>query len=137
MHRLLPLAPLLAALSLALPGCRSCGGSDVDEDLVMEGEDPVVVQIGAWEDYPPPEGEDWDTRPLTPGTWATATAELACSGRALQGDPDRHRAASRGILNHHATTAETVMNFGIRLNEDSSRAQKLGAVVADAAERCD
>jgi hypothetical protein len=67
---------------------------------------------------------------------ATASAELACAGRAFLGDPHKQRSASDRILHHHHTSAQEVMEFGIRLNEDPSRAQSSGGLVAEAAERC-
>jgi hypothetical protein len=98
--------------------------------------DPEAIDIGPWADYPSPEGEGWPVEPLSVVRWATASAELACAGRAFWGDPERQRAASEQILNHHSTTAADVMAFGIDLNGEPERAQKLGGLVAEAAERC-
>lgn len=100
----------------------------------FHGLDAVVV--GPWADYPNPKEVEWPTEPLLLERWATASAELACAGRAFLGDPEKQRRASQRILHHHKTTANDVMTYGISLNADPKSALTIGELVAAAAERC-
>lgn len=131
---------VLTSLLIGLAGCRGerapVEPPTSEGDALADQTDPQELALGAWADYPAPEEEEWDTQPLSVVRWATASAELACAGRAHQGDPDRHREASERILSQYATTADDVMRFGIDLNGDPERAFRLGEVVAQAAESC-
>ncbi len=108
-----------------------------DPDPVGDGQvdaDPLVV--GDWSRYPAASGETWPTAPLDDERWARVTAELACAGRSRRGDPDAHRRAAEAILQEHKTTAGAVMDHGIEVNADPTRALRLGERVAAAAEAC-
>ena len=96
----------------------------------------VVVTVGPWADYPAPKEAEWPTEPLSLKRWATASAELACAGRAFLGDPEKQRQASQRILHHHSTTANDVMTYGISLNAAEEHSLTMGELVAEAAERC-
>jgi hypothetical protein len=138
----------LALLLCAIPliGCVERRASTPDDPLPitpteapsnLAGDtDPQTIVLGPWADYPEPEDEEWPLSPLSVSRWAVASAELACAGRAFQGDPKRQRSASNRILHHHATTGAEVMAFGIELNGQPERAQRLGDLVAAAAEIC-
>jgi hypothetical protein len=95
--------------------------------------------LGDWKTYPEPPGEDLDpetVEPLDDDRWARVSAELACAGRVERGDPSAHGSAARRVLHHHKTTAKAVMDYGIAINVDPTRATTLGERVAAAAERC-
>ena len=136
--------PLLLFGLVLVGGCSSApvvpdsapADGPLGEIAALDEDDPTSLELGAWADYPPLEEEEWAVSPLSVTRWATASAELACAGRAFQGDPKRQRVASDRILQHHATTAAEVMEFGIGLNGHPQRAQQLGELVAGAAERC-
>ena len=141
-----PQAPVLLLCVIALAGCVERGTppedapqpttpTEVPQDIDEEG-DPQSIVPGPWADYPEPESEEWPLAPLSVSRWAMASAELACAGRAFQGDPKRQRSASERILHRHATSGAEVMAFGIELNGQPERAQKLGDLVAAAAEIC-
>ena len=110
------------------------GGGD---DGVAGDAAAVAVVVGDWTSYGEPEDEaEWPTETLTSARWAQVSAELACAGRANHGDPEALTAASRRILAHHRTTGPAVMNFGIAVNDDPTRAHALGEAVAAATEAC-
>lgn len=90
-----------------------------------------------WRSYPAAPGVDeWPVQPLDDARWTRASADLACAGRALHGDPDAHHQAARRILFRHQTTAQALMDYGVAVNQDGPRALALGADVAASAERC-
>lgn len=137
------LLPLVLGVAL-IGGCKApAPAADTQVETVsvptgspQEIDELDAIVLGAWADYPPPDESEWPTEPLSLRRWATASAELACAGRAFLGDPHKQRAASDRILHHHLTDAQQVMEFGIHLNEDPIRAQSSGGLVAEAAERC-
>jgi hypothetical protein len=132
---------LFFALSLA--ACGSSPPADATptpaattETSALPGALPGALTLGGWQDYATPEAKEWATADLDDLRWAVVSAELACVDRAHQGDPDAQTAGSRRVLAHHRTTAAAVMDYGIDINGDATRATTLGELVAAAAERC-
>ena len=92
--------------------------------------------LADWRGYAEPEAATWPTEPLADERWAQVTAELGCVGRAHHGNPGAHRAAMNKVLAHGRTTADAVMEYGIGVNADPTRAHALGGRVAEAVQRC-
>ncbi len=130
----LPAIPLFVLLL----GCPQASSTTSPEPTLPEASPvdlPLSALVGEWRTYADP-GDDWESEPLDDARWMHASAELACVGRAHHGAPDRHRVALRQVLAHHRTTAAAVMDYGVLVNEDGTRALELGAQVAQAAQTC-
>ncbi len=97
---------------------------------------PGTLILGDWTAYAAVSGDEWPVAQLDDPRWALVTAELACVGRARQGDPEAHVDGSRRVLAHHRTTGTAVMDYGIVVNADVVRATRLGELIAAAAENC-
>lgn len=128
-------------LVFALAACGSApGGTDEPKpspprEAATDGL-PDALSLGDWASYAAPEGEEWPVTGLDDLRWAIVTAELACVDRARQGDPEAQGDGSRRVLAHHRTSAAAVMDYGIAVNGDATRATRLGELVAVAAENC-
>jgi hypothetical protein len=131
---------LLLAFALAACGSSPQGEAAVEPATAAATPQsaglPERLEPGAWSAYPPAPGAEWPTTPLDDARWAQTTAELACSDRAHQGDPDAQEDGAQRILAHHGTTAAAVMDYGVAVNADAERAPRLGELVAAAVENC-
>lgn len=129
-------ALLLFALLLGCPAADTSTAAVPAPPADTGGDAVASGLVGDWRGYPDPGEDAWETAPLDDDRWMQTTAELACIGRAHHGDPDRHRVALRQVLARRQTTAESVMEYGVKVNEDGARALVLGARVADATQTC-
>lgn len=125
----------LGVVIAVLAGCRRFAAPSAAETTPLPT--PAPLAAPSWRTYAePPARDDWAASTLDDARWVRVSADLACAGRALHGDPDAHHQAARRILFHHQTHSAAVMDYGIGVNQDSRRALKLGAEVATAVEAC-
>ena len=117
----------------------NASGAEASPAQAVDVASGPALELGDWTTYPDPSSEELPaeaTEPLDDDRWARVSAELACAGRVVRGDPGAHRLASRRVLQFHKTTGKAVMEYGVEVNLDAGKAARLGSLVAAAAERC-
>ena len=132
---------LLALLLVALVGCSRDEQPQPDPPSPAAPEaaaetPPAEVRVGELDAYADPGEGPWPTAPLDDASWVQVSVELACAGRAHQGDPDSHALAARKVLAHHRTTAAKVGAYSVEVNRSAARSAALGERITAAAERC-